>query len=179
MTNNWLGLERDTGHPTGKPEWCITTDWPRPGLRDTKHSGGTLPDGLADMNGGLQLGWISAEEADAESIGEIAAGSEVDSGELVWGRCAKWARNLEKEMARLLVVPVQLLGTCFLFSFLYYIWVASEPLKWVAIYGTLHLQHHFIHPMGDHWPSEIMMDSLLTYELAWESPRILFGLIPV
>ncbi|KAF8321475.1 uncharacterized protein EI90DRAFT_3020256 [Cantharellus anzutake] len=81
-TNNRLGLERDTGHPTGKPE-C-----------------GTLPDGLADVNDGLQLDWIGAEEADAESIGEIVAGSEVDSGELARGRRAKRVRNLEKEMAR-------------------------------------------------------------------------------
>ncbi|KAF8337958.1 uncharacterized protein EI90DRAFT_3251199 [Cantharellus anzutake] len=45
---------------------------------------GTLPDGLADMNGGLQLGWIGAEEADAESMGEITVGSEVDSVHDTW-----------------------------------------------------------------------------------------------
>jgi hypothetical protein len=64
--------------------------------------GGTLPDGLADVNGGLQLGWNAAEEDDAESIGEVtvAVGSEVDSGELGRGKRLKRTRNLEMEMGR-------------------------------------------------------------------------------
>ncbi|KAF8324782.1 uncharacterized protein EI90DRAFT_3019409 [Cantharellus anzutake] len=61
---------------------------------------GTLPDGLADMNSGLQLGWNAAEEDNAESIGEftVVVGSEVGSGELGWGKRLKQARNLETEM---------------------------------------------------------------------------------
>ncbi|KAF8320180.1 uncharacterized protein EI90DRAFT_3132162 [Cantharellus anzutake] len=52
---------------------------------------GTLPDGLADVNGGLQLSWNAAEEDNAESIGEftVAVGSEVGSGELGWGKQLK------------------------------------------------------------------------------------------
>src|SRR5260370_15812434 len=67
--------------------------------------GKTMPDGLAEVDGGLQLGSTAAEEHDGETIGEITmvhnTNSEIHSNELGWGKQFKHARNLEKEMEKL------------------------------------------------------------------------------
>src|SRR5258708_1076819 len=65
--------------------------------------GTTLPDGLAEVDGGLQLGLTAAEEHDMETLGEVTVvcNPESDSNELGQGKQVKRARNLEKEMERL------------------------------------------------------------------------------
>src|SRR5260370_34387364 len=67
--------------------------------------GKTMPDGLAEVDGGLQLGSTAAEEHDGETIGEITmvhnTNSEIHSNELGQGKQLKRARNLEKEMEKL------------------------------------------------------------------------------
>ena len=69
-----------------------------------KHlDGRTMPDGLAEVDGGLQTGSTAAEEHDVESIGEVTVvhNSDIDSNELGQGKQVKHARNLQKEIERL------------------------------------------------------------------------------
>ncbi|KAF8314151.1 uncharacterized protein EI90DRAFT_3133575 [Cantharellus anzutake] len=64
-----------------------------------EHVAGNVPDGLEEVDGGLQAGRTCAEEAESDTLDDITMlPSSSLSLDLGRGMQARWARNLEEEM---------------------------------------------------------------------------------